>query len=203
MPKNLVFDIGNVLVDYRLKEFLAAKGFDGMMIKRILKASIMSPYWEQFERCELTEEEAFRAFATLDPEIDTELRTAFSNVHGMLTIRDFAVPYVRALKEAGYHVYYFSNYSKKAYDECADSLAFMEYTDGGYLSWQVKMTKPNPRMYDAFLAEYALDPAECVFVDDTPENVEEAERHGFRGIVFSSYEDMLDKLAAMGITVKV
>ena len=40
MIKNIVFDIGNVLVDFRLKEFLAEKGFDAPMIKRLLKASV-------------------------------------------------------------------------------------------------------------------------------------------------------------------
>lgn len=41
--KNIVFDIGGVLADFRIKEFLSEKGFDGAMIRRILKASVMSP----------------------------------------------------------------------------------------------------------------------------------------------------------------
>lgn len=58
MIKNIVFDIGNVLADFRVKEFLAEKGFDADMSKRILKASLMTPYWGQFERAEISEEEA-------------------------------------------------------------------------------------------------------------------------------------------------
>ena len=45
MIHNIVFDIGGVLADYRIKEFLADKGFDTPMIKRILKASVLSPFW--------------------------------------------------------------------------------------------------------------------------------------------------------------
>ncbi len=194
MIKNIVFDIGNVLVDFRLKEFLAEKGFDAPMIKRLLKASVMSPYWEQFERADITEEEAMRAFVSLDPEIERELSEAFSNIHGMLTIREYAVPWIRSLKEAGCRVYYLSNYSKKAYDECQDSLAFMKYTDGGFLSFQQRMTKPDPRMYTSFLEHFQLKPQESVFIDDTEQNVAVAENLGFHGIVFRSYEDAMKQL---------
>ena len=48
MIRNIVFDIGGVLADFRLMEFLTEKGFDGPMIKRILRASVMSPYWETY-----------------------------------------------------------------------------------------------------------------------------------------------------------
>lgn len=197
MIKNIVFDIGNVLVDFRLKEFLAEKGFDGPMIKRLLKASVMSPYWEQFERADITEQEAMKAFVSLDPGIEKELNEAFSNIHGMLTIREYAVPWIKSLKEAGYRVYYFSNYSKKAYDECRDSLAFMEDMDGGFLSFQQRMTKPDPRMYTRFLEQFRLTAEECVFIDDTEQNVAVAENLGFHGIVFRSYEDTAEQLAAL------
>lgn len=188
--KNLVFDIGNVLVDYRIKEFLAEKGFDAVMIKRIIKASLMSPYWEQFERAEINEDEALEAFASLDPEIKDEMYRAYNNIHGMLTIRDFAIPWIQKLKEDGYGVYYLSNYSNKAYRECNDSLAFMEYMDGGILSFQVKMTKPDPMMYKLFLDRYGLKAEDCIFVDDTKENVEAAIELGFDGIVFENQEEV-------------
>ena len=48
---------------------------------------------------------------------------------GSVVIRDYAIPLVQQLKNAGYGVYYLSNYSKKAYDECGESLAFMPYMD--------------------------------------------------------------------------
>lgn len=202
MIKNVVFDIGGVLADYKIKEFLANKGFDEAMIKRILKASIMSPYWGKFERAELTEEETLKAFASLDPEIEDELYKAYSNVEGMLVIRDFAIPLVKKLKEAGLNVYYLSNYSKKAYDECGDSLAFMEYMDGGILSFMVGKTKPDSEMYKLFLNEYGLKPEKCVFVDDTEENVVCAGELGFNGIVYVSYEDMKSKLKELGIEIE-
>ena len=50
MIRNIIFDIGNVLTDYRWEGFLADKGFDAEMIKKIAKASIMHPLWAEYDR---------------------------------------------------------------------------------------------------------------------------------------------------------
>lgn len=198
---NIVFDIGGVLADFRIKEFLAEKGFDAVMTKRILKASVMNPYWGKFERGEVSEEETLRAFATADPEIEEQLDIAFTNLNGMLTARDFAIPLITGLKRAGHQVYYLSNYSKKAYDECGESLSFMPYMDGGIVSFKAGMTKPDPRMFRLFLDQYALSPESCIFIDDTAENVKAARELGFAGIVFTSYEAFLTELKELGVSL--
>lgn len=199
MIKNIIFDIGNVLVDYNIVGFLAQKGFEPDMIKRIVKASVMSPYWEAFERCDLSPDEAMEAFVSLDPEIESELYRAYDNVHGMLTIRSFAIDWVKDLKAEGYNVYYLSNYSSKAYSECSDSLAFMPFMDGGCLSFQEKMTKPDVNFYKCFLDRYKLNPEECIFIDDTPVNVEVANQLGFNGVIFESYEDAAGKIRELAL----
>lgn len=201
MIKNVVFDIGGVLADFRVIEFLGEKGFDGPMIKRILKATVMTPYWNRFERDELTEEETLKGFASTDPEIEDDLRTAFSSVEGLLNSRDYAIPLIKALKTAGYGAYYLSNYSRKAYNECGESLSFMPFMDGGLVSFMAGKTKPDPEMYSMFLREYGLSAQECVFVDDSEENVEAAKKLGFAGIVFQDEKTLLNKLNELGISV--
>ena len=202
MIRNIVFDIGGVLADFRLMEFLAGKGFDVAMSKRIIKAAVYSPFWGQFERGEISEEETLQGFASLDPEIRDELYRAFSDLTGMLVLRDYAIELVRRLKSAGYGVYYLSNYSRKAYEECGESLAFMPYMDGGIVSFKVGKTKPSTEMFRLFLQTYALQVDECLFVDDTAENVEAARSLGFRGIVFTSYETFLTALREQGVDIR-
>lgn len=192
MTKNIIFDFGNVLVEYNIKEFMAKKGMSPEMIKRILKASIMGPYWDEFDRGAISEEEAIAGFLSIDPEIEKELHIVFDNIEGMLTMRDFATPWIKELKAAGYNIYYLSNYSKKAFDECADSVEFIKYMDGGIMSHQVLMVKPNPEIYKLLINKYDLNPEECVFIDDTPANVEVARSLGMKGIVFTT-KDEADK----------
>ncbi len=201
MIKNLVFDIGGVLADFRIKEFLVEKGLDAEQIRRVLKASLKNPYWEKFERGEVTEEEALQAFAKADPEIDGAIRTAFANLDGMLVMKQETIPLLSGLKDAGYRVFYLSNYSKKAYDECGESLAFMPCMDGGIVSFRVGMTKPDPAMYQLFLDLYGLKAEECVFVDDTEENVKVARELGFAGIVYRSHKELKEELEAYGVEV--
>ncbi len=199
MIRNAVFDIGGVLADFRIKEFLAEKGFDPAMSRRILKATAMTPYWGMFEKGAISEEEAFAGFIGTDPAIAEEIRTAFTSLAGMLTLRDFSIPLLKALKAAGYGVYYLSNYSPKAFEECGESLAFMPYMDGGVVSFEVGMTKPDPEMYRTFLKKYGLRAEECVFVDDTAENVAAAEALGFTGVVFRDEAGLAEAFRGLGM----
>lgn len=199
MIKNLIFDFGNVLVEYRMKEFMLEKGIAPDMIKRIFKATIMGPYWDEFDRGALTEDEAFAGFLSIDPEIEKELHLAFDNITGMLVKRDFAIPWIKELKAAGYNVYYLSNYSKKAFEECADSIDFLPYMDGGIVSHKELVVKPNPEIYNRLIDRYNLVPSECVFIDDTDKNVETAKQLGMEGIIFTTQADAIEELKKLGV----
>ncbi len=199
MIQNVIFDIGNVMTDFRWKEFLADKGFDSGMIARIGRATVESPVWHEFDRGGWSDEELFQAFVKNDPQIERELHRAFDDVHGMVTARDYAVPWVKSLKENGYGVYYLSNFAAKAHRECADALAFLEYADGGILSYQDKIIKPDPAIYQLLLSRYHLEADMCVFVDDLTENVEAARREGIHGIVFETMEQTKEALKSMGV----
>nr|WP_318683801.1 HAD family phosphatase [uncultured Acetatifactor sp.] len=199
MIRNIVFDIGNVLTDFRWKGFLRDKGFDEDMVERIAEASIMSPCWEEFDRGDWDEERLLQEFIKNDPEIEQELRSSFSCVTGMVTIRDYAIPWIKELKEKGYRVLYLSNFSYKAYVECAEALTFLPYMDGGILSYREKLVKPNPEIYRLLLDRFSLLPRETVFLDDTLKNVEAAREQGIYGIHFESREQACLALKELGV----
>lgn len=199
MIHNIVFDIGNVLTDFRWKEFLVDKGFDGEMIRRIARASVESPLWKEIDRGEWDREKLMQEFIKLDPEIEAELRSAYNDVHGMVSPRAYAIPWIKELKEKGYGVYYLSNFSDKAYVDCADALEFIPYTDGGILSYRERIVKPEPEIYRLLLERYGLKAEECVFLDDLEVNVEAARKEGFAGIVFKTKEQAEEELARLGV----
>ncbi len=199
MIKNIVFDIGNVLTDYRWKEFLQDKGYDREMIARIARASVSGPYWKEIDRGAWDEETVMQKFISLDPAIERELREAFGDIHDLVTPREYAIPWICALKKEGYGVYFLSNFSAKAYKECADALAFLPYTDGGILSFQEKLVKPDPAIYRLLLSRYGLKAAECVFIDDLEENVQASRAEGFAGIVFQTKDQVERELALLGV----
>ncbi|WP_300788773.1 HAD family phosphatase [uncultured Acetatifactor sp.] len=197
MIRNIIFDIGNVLTDFRWKEFLEDKGFDEAMVKRIAKASVQSTVWNEIDRGVWSMEELMQAFIRQDPEIEEELRRAYDDITGMVTKRAYAIPWIQELREKGYRVYYLSNFSEKAYEDCADALDFLPYTDGGILSYREKLVKPDPEIYRRLLSRYSLEAQESVFLDDTAMNVEAAERLGIHGICFRTKEQAEEELRGL------
>ena len=199
MIKNIIFDIGNVLTDFRWKEFLQDKGFEGEMLNRIVKASLQNPIWAEFDRGAISEEAIMQGFIQADPEIEQELFHAYGNIEGMVTPRAYAIPWLQELKAKGYKVWYLSNFARKTEVECSESLSFMPYMDGGILSYKEHLIKPEAAIYELLLERYNLVPEECVFLDDTLINVEAAEALGIHGIHFKTKEQAEEELRALGV----
>ena len=194
MVRNIVFDISNVLAPFRFKEFLAEKGFDEAMIKRIIKASAMTPYWTEYEKGKLTYEEAIEAFLSVDPDIREELHKAYDSCSGIMGRYDYTEEWIDALKDAGYKLYCITNFTPAGYEQCYDCISFIERFDGCIFSFREGIAKPDPEIYMTLLRRYDLKAEECVFIDDTEENVLSAENLGFAGIVFTGYEDAIARL---------
>ena len=199
MIKNVIFDIGNVLTDFRWRDFLKDKGFDETMIDRIAGATVLNPVWCEYDRGMWTDEQILEAFIKKDPAIEKEIHMAFDDFTGMVTPREYAIPWLQSLKANGYRVLYLSNFSRKAEVECADALNFMPYMDGGILSYRDKLIKPNPDIYKLILSRYGLAAEESVFIDDTLVNVEAAEKVGIHGIHFKTKEQVDEELRALGV----
>ena len=199
MIKNIIFDIGNVLSDICWKEMMLSKGCDETMAERIADASVRSDCWCELDRGVWSDKELIDAFVQNDPEIETQIRAVFADLHGMVLPRDYAIPWIKELKAKGYKVYYLSNFSRKAQVQCPESLGFIEYTDGGILSYTERMVKPDPAIYLLLLERYGLKAEESVFLDDTFCNIEAAEKLGIHGIWFQNREQALEELIKLGV----
>lgn len=199
MIKNIIFDIGNVLAAWGWREFYESFHYSPEVTERLAKATVLSPLWEEFDRGAMDEEVLLGKFIENDPGLEKEIRKVSENIHDMLKRYDYAIPWLQDLKSRGYKVYYLSNFSRQAHRECAHVLDFLPLMDGGILSYQEKLIKPDPAIYQLLLSRYGLKAGECVFLDDTLKNVEEARRQGMAGIVFHSREQATEELRALGV----
>ncbi len=195
MIRNIVFDISNVLAPFRFKEYLSEKGFDETMIKRVIKASAMTPYWTEYEKGKLTYEEAMNGFISMDPGIADQLYLAYDSCAGIMGKYDYTEGWINTLKEAGYGLYCITNFTPAGYEQCYECISFIERFDGAVFSFREGVVKPDPEIYKILLDRYNLSAEECVFIDDTEENVISAEKLGFKRIVFTGYDDAAMKLA--------
>ena len=90
--------------------------------------------------------------------MEKEIRQIYENLHGILTKADYAIPWIKELKAKGYQVLVLSNFSSKVARENPDALEFLEYVDGGILSYQDGVIKPDPAIYRLLLDRYSLNP---------------------------------------------
>lgn len=197
MIKTVIFDIGNVLVNFHWREMYQEKGLKGEIFDRVANATILSPVWCEIDRGIMTYEEVLDAFVNQDKEMESEIRRALENTHNIVTKRDFAIPWICGLKERGLQVLVLSNFGKKLIDDCPDAMDFLPYTDGGILSYQDHLLKPEPAIYQLLLERYGLKAKECVFIDDLQGNIDAAKGQGIHGIVFQTYEQAAAELNRM------
>lgn len=197
MIKNVVFDIGNVLVKFDWADFMKSLGICGDEFERTANATVRDPDWNEIDRGVLSDEEVLNLFIENDPEMEPVLRKFFSNFKGLLKKFSYTNEWIKSLKSRGYGVYCLSNMSYKAVRECDDVFDFLELLDGYILSCDVKLIKPDKAIYEALFSKYGLVPEESVFVDDLQANVEAARNTGMKGIVFMSPENAEEILKEM------
>lgn len=194
MIKNIIFDIGNVLVDYCWKEHIARFGFTGEKLERIGDAMMRSPEWNEIDRGVWSNEELLQAFINNAPELEQEIRLVFSDLSTLVRERPYSVEWIRSLKKEGYRTYFLSNYSHRVETEAAHAMSFLKELDGGILSYTVQQIKPNKEIYQILMERYGLKAEESVFLDDSSANIETAKTLGMQGILVTSQEQAVRAL---------
>ena len=199
MITTIIFDIGNVLADFTWKEHYASFGYDDAMVERIAKATVGHPAWNEVDKGVMKVEDILQMFVDSDPEIGRDIRKVLANVKTMVSRNDYAIPWIQDLKSKGYRLLYLSNFSEKTETECAYALDFIPYLDGGILSYQEKVVKPMPEIYERLIERYKLIPEECVFLDDTQANLTGAEKFGIHTIHFQNQAQAIEELRKLGV----
>jgi len=197
MIKNIVFDIGNVLAGFVWQDFYHSFGYPEEIFEKLADATVRSPIWNEMDRGAMSDGQLLARFIQNDPSIEKEIREVFENVRGMIRRYDYAIPWIRELKEKGYGIYVISNFARKAHKECIGALDFLEEVDGAILSYQVKLIKPSPEIYRLLCSKFGLKAQECVFIDDVEKNVAAAKAEGMDGIVFHTLEQAKRELEAL------
>ncbi len=199
MIRNIIFDIGNVLLGFDYLTFFRSFGLEEEMVERLAKATAQSPDWNELDRGVLSYEEVLARFVANDPPLEPLIEKVFHDLDGILVRYAYAIPWIVELKQKGYQVYYLSNFFHKAHLDCVDTMDFLPYMDGGILSYQDKVIKPGREIYELLLQRYGLQAQECVFLDDTAKNIDGAVKAGMYGIVFQNKEQACEELRRLGV----
>lgn len=180
--KNIIFDIGSVLIGYRWKDMCLEAGWEEEKAEKIGRGFFLSPLWPDFDAGLVGTGELVESIAEKYPELREDARWFITSGKKMIIERPKVWDRVKKLKEKGFGLYLLSNYSEELFKVHTDGLPFVELVDGGVISYQIHEIKPNPAIYQHLLQKYQLKPEECLFFDDRPENTEAARKLGMAAV---------------------
>lgn len=198
MIKNIIFDVGNVLAAFGWRECLESFHFPKEIEGELAEAVFLNPVWAERDRGVWTDEEIFQGFLEKAPERGAEIQLLIDNIQTWIREYPYAEELVKSLKEAGYHTYYLSNYGRD-FETAKKTYGFFTYMDGGVVSWEEHVIKPDAKIFEILLERYDLKAEECVFLDDSTANVEAAEALGFTGIVVNGEASIMEGLQRLGV----
>lgn len=203
MIRNIVFDMGKVLVGFDPDRYITRFVPDPADYELIRRELFRSVEWVRLDRGTMTGAEvAASAGARLPERLRGPVAEIMANWHRDIPPLEGMYELVRELKDNGHPVYLLSNTSEE-FHEFRRSIPALGLFEHVFISADWHLLKPEPAIYKVFLAHFGLDPAECVFIDDAPLNVEAALNAGMSGIVFhGDPADLRRKLRLMGVGVK-
>ena len=187
--KNILFDMGNVLVTYNPEWVIRRYTEDEELIREVKNIVFNSQEWFLLDAGLIEEEKAERNWMErLSSDKARELaHLSFQNWHlyNMKTIPGTA-EMIRAVKENGKEIYLLSNASLRLLSIYKEVIPAVECFSGIFYSAAHKCVKPQDIIYERFLKEYSLNPADCFFIDDLEENISAAKAVGISGAVMKS-----------------
>lgn len=109
------------------------------------------------------------------------------------------VEIMKQLKQKGYPLYGLSNWSAETFPYAQEKFDFFHLLDDMVVSGLVGHVKPEPEIYHLILEKIGRPAQECLFVDDSLANIQQAQKMGFETIQFLSPEQLAGKLKSMDI----
>jgi haloacid dehalogenase superfamily, subfamily IA, variant 3 with third motif having DD or ED len=182
--KNVIFDMGNVLIHWDPQRLIARQGVEGEDAKRLLREVFCDQEWAGLDRGRLTEEEAIASVCARLPE---HLHPVVPKLvywwHDPLWPIEGMRGLIAEIRALGYHIYLCSN-ATSALHVYFPRIPGSEHFDGILVSADHRLLKPDHEIYELLYSSFSLNPAECFFIDDAPYNIDGGIMSGMSGAVF-------------------
>ena len=193
---DIILDMGNVLLEWNKDKILrgVVKTEKDYMI--LDKAIFQSGLWERLDLGTLTREELVLKVVSMIGSIYQEkVQEVVWNWPSYIEIYTEVFPLLARLKEKGHSIFVLSNTSPVFYELLEEQLSPLnEILDGFVLSCDIKVIKPDPKMFEEILHKYQLNPANCIFLDDVKDNTKMAESLGIKAYQVKRRSDVIDIL---------
>lgn len=184
--KAVIFDLNGVfLKSESLSRRLADKtGKDAEAIYEVMR-----PILKEVRNPERRGEEVWKPLLDL---LRMSLPEFFDFYFSGETIDEEMLKFARDLKNRGLRIFILSNNFRERTEYYRKNFPqLFEVADKVYFSWETGFVKPDPAAYKNLLTENDLQGEECIYTDDSQENLEVAGTMGIRGIKYESGEQVI------------
>lgn len=182
--ENLVFDLGNVLIDFNPRHAVNKIVADHAEQEFLYTTIFRSAYWKQYDQGLITFDELNKTLTDNHPQYTHQINWTLHNWYKDQPYLPGMFNLVSKLNAAGYPLFLLSNANPSFYT-FAPNLDILNLFTGITISSDLKLLKPDKEIYDRFCEIHHLHPDEILFIDDQQKNVDGAIAAGWRAYRFT------------------
>ena len=195
----VIFDFGNVLLEWNPRHVYRRYFTNEDEMERFLQ-EVNFMDWNAQQDKGRTFTQGVAELSRQFPHYSELIQAYYDNWED--SIGDFfagTVEIMKRLKAKGYSLYGLSNWSAETFPLAREKYDFFNLLDDIVISGEVGMIKPDPEIFEHLLQRIARKADECLFIDDVPANVEQAQKMGFTTIQFHSPGQLEDELRTLHV----
>ena len=189
-----LFDLGGVFFDWDPRHFFKDIFSNSDDLDYFL-SDVCNDEWNIQQDAGRAIKEAERELILKFPQYKEQIKLYYPN-HRKMIKKVFSESFevLHELKKKNYASYVLSNWSAETFVGMTDDYPLLKYFDGLLISGEVKLVKPNPKIYELAMQRFNLELEETVFIDDRLENVQAAKKLGFKIIHLINPKDIRKKI---------
>ena len=199
--KHIVFDVGRVLIHWD-PEIPFHHLIPDEDARQHFLANICTPAWniEQDRGREWVDAEDL--LIEQHPDKETQIRGFrkywIEMIHGAL---DDSVVIMKSLIDSGMDVTLLTNFHQETFPLAKEKFPFLKLPRGETVSGEIGLIKPDLAIYQHHANTHGLDPAACLFFDDSQQNVDGARNAGWQAELFTDASQMKTDMGKHGVVV--
>lgn len=190
MIKNILFDFGNVLLDWDPR-YLYNDYFKDPVKSDWFVRNVCNLEWNTEMDAGKPTAQAIAERIALFPEYEEPIRlyhtrwmeTLRGEIPGM---RDF----VFEMNDRGYHTYGITNFAEDKFNLVRHTFPAFDALDGYVVSGEEKLVKPDHRLFQIVFDRFGIKPEETLFIDDNAANIAAGKELGMHCIRFENVEQL-------------
>ena len=188
--KAIIFDYGNVLLEWNPRH-VYRRYFNNEEAMELFLNEVNFMEWNAQQDKGRTFAEGVAELSAKFPQHAQLIQAYYDQWRDSIGVAYWdTVEILKQLKQAGYPLYGLSNWSAETFPLVRARYDFFDLLDNMVISGEVGFVKPEPEIYQIMLDKIGKPAQECLFIDDSLPNIQQAEKLGFVGIHFHSAEQL-------------